>query len=132
MRSTNATESESCDPPEPRLKTLCPGKACATAVQRRMVELPMNRIASWGGGLVLSAASKARISCSHRASGGCFFSAAVWANRERLRAAPIARASHVLDQGNRERMTEYGESPRPSSKGLFGLESPNNRLLLSP
>ena len=42
MRSTNATESESCDPPKPRLMTLCPGNACARFFQSRMLELPMN------------------------------------------------------------------------------------------
>src|ERR1035441_3619029 len=119
MRSTNATESDSCDPPNPRLSTLCPGKAWARFVQRRMLELPINSTAPWGGGLVLSAASKARMSFPHCASGDCFFSAAVWAERERLRAAPIARADQVLNQKKRARMSGYCEAKMRSSKVLF-------------
>src|SRR5579859_1449635 len=65
MRSANAMESESCDPPNPRLITCLSGKHCARLVQNRMLELPTNRIAPCGGGLVLSLASNALISFSH-------------------------------------------------------------------
>src|SRR5271169_170009 len=103
MRSTKATESDSCDPPKPRLSTLCPGKVCARFAQSRMLELPINSTAPWGGGLVLSAASKARMSFPHCASGDGFVTAVGWAERERLRAAPITRADQVLEQSKRAR-----------------------------
>src|SRR5213594_2916344 len=57
-----------CEPPKPRLMTRCFGKSSASVVQRRMLELPMNSAAPVGGGLVLSAASKARISFSKGAA----------------------------------------------------------------
>src|ERR1035438_4806855 len=122
MRSTNVTESDRCDPPKPRLRTLCPGKACARFVQSRMLELPTNRTAFWGGGLVLSAVSKARISFSYRASGGCFFSAAGWASRERFRTGQIIRATQALEQRIRARISRYCKATRTTSKALFGPE----------
>src|SRR5262249_23646877 len=42
-----------------------PGKSFTKSFHRRMLELPTNKIALAGGGLVLSAASKALISLSH-------------------------------------------------------------------
>src|SRR5688572_21403260 len=66
MRSTNETESTTCDPPNPRLITFNSGKSCPSVFQSRMLELPMNSTAFFGGGFVLSCASKAAISFSHR------------------------------------------------------------------
>jgi shikimate kinase len=65
IRSANAVESSICEPPKPRLTTLDSGKSCAKVFHSRMEELPTNTIVSRGGGLVLSAASKAWISASH-------------------------------------------------------------------
>src|ERR1035437_3103056 len=121
----NATESDTSEPPKPRLSTLWPGKACARFLQRRILELPMNRTAPRGGGLVLSAASNARMSFSHRASGGGFVSVPVWAKSDRFRASPIARADHVLDGRNRVRMRRYCEARRSSSKVLL-RSAPSN------
>src|SRR2546421_6840203 len=47
--------------------TWCCGKSLANVLHMRIVEEPMKRIAPLGGGLSLSAASKAAISGSHLA-----------------------------------------------------------------
>src|ERR1039458_3850040 len=122
MRSTNVTESDRCDPPKPRLRTLCPGNVAARFVQSRMLELPTNRIASWGGGLVLSAAAKARISFSYRGSAGCFCSVAGWASRERFRAGQINRATQALEQRICARISRYCKATRTDRKSVFGPE----------
>src|SRR5208282_1308267 len=119
MRSTNATESDRCDPPNPRLMTLCRGKTCARFVQSRMVELPINRLAPRGGGLVLSASSNALISFPHRSSGDCFPSPTVWADREGIRTVQLARDSQVFHQTKCARIKPYCEATCRPSKVLF-------------
>src|ERR1700730_16597521 len=65
MRSANAVESAISEPPKPRLMTGLPGKSFASVCHFRMLELPTNRIACFGGGFLLSLASNALISGSH-------------------------------------------------------------------
>src|SRR2546430_12363541 len=81
MRSTNATESMICEPPNPRLMTLYSWKSSASVFHCRMLELPMNSTAPCGGGLVLSAASNALISDSHCDESGLFCARNVWPAR---------------------------------------------------
>jgi len=65
MRSAKAVESGRCEPPNPRRMVVNCGNEPARLVQKRMLELPMKRTASRGGGLERSLASKARISFSN-------------------------------------------------------------------
>ena len=58
MRLAYRTESAICDPPKPRFRTGRSGKCWSTS-HPRMLELPMNTIPSFGGGLSLSFASNA-------------------------------------------------------------------------
>src|SRR5882672_4301357 len=65
MRSASAVESAISEPPKPRLMTTFPGKSFASVCHFRMLELPTNKIACFGGGFVRSLASNALISGSH-------------------------------------------------------------------
>src|SRR6266545_3242233 len=96
MRSANVMESSICDPPKPRLTTLWPGKSRASVFQSRTLELPTNRVALRGGGLVLSAASKALISASHFAGPTSVETAGFWASELAVSADSNASAEPRL------------------------------------
>src|SRR5665213_4224161 len=65
MRSANRIESGIRDPPKPRLMTGTPGKSSASVFHLTMLDDPMNKLASFGGGCSLSRFSNARISFSN-------------------------------------------------------------------
>src|SRR5262245_29972784 len=68
MRSTYLTRSAISDPPKPRLMIFRSGKYDAVS-HRRIVELPTKTMPPFWGGDILSAASNAAISFSHRSTG---------------------------------------------------------------